>query len=112
MLTGLGGLGRVCHGGVCQAGMGAQTGERRGVSFQKTQEMQYTGMRLKLCWAMQVRSRAWPVLLGLGQPGFDPEQYAELSRGRHRDSGTVECDVDRSLWAFTEGEPFHKPYRP
>lgn len=51
---------------------------------------------------VQLRQRAWPVLLGV-EDGFSAEEYENLKMGKHRDSSTVLCDVDRSLWFYTEG---------
>ena len=52
---------------------------------------------------MQLRTRVWPVLLGVDGLPFDEEAYAAQHSTRHRDSSTVECDVERSLWSYTEG---------
>ena len=54
---------------------------------------------------MQVRARVWPLLLGVDtRLGPEEEQeYQELRSAKHRDSAVVECDVQRSLWTFTEG---------
>ena len=52
---------------------------------------------------MQLRSRAWPVLLGLAQEPFVREEYNSLANEIHRDTGVVEVDVQRSLWSYTEG---------
>ncbi len=54
-----------------------------------------------------MRARAWPLLLGVDtQLGPEEEQeYLELRCAKHRDSAVVECDVQRSLWTFTEGAP-------
>jgi len=53
-----------------------------------------------------VRVRAWPALLGLEPGCATPEvvsTYTRFALQRHRDSSTVQCDVDRSLWHFTAG---------
>ena len=42
------------------------------------------------------------MLLGLDND-FDAEEYEGLKAGKHRDSSTVVCDVERSLWFYTEG---------
>jgi len=54
---------------------------------------------------VQVRARVWPLLLGVDtRLGPEEEQeYLELRSAKHRDSAVVECDVQRSLWTFTEG---------
>ena len=51
---------------------------------------------------LQLRARVWPILLGVNSD-FDPEQYSLWREGKHRDSTVVSCDVQRSLWSFTEG---------
>ena len=47
----------------------------------------------------QVRARVWPRLLGAAP--VPAERYTRHALERHRDSSTVQCDVDRSLWHFT-----------
>ena len=54
---------------------------------------------------MQLRARVWPVLLGVDGVPFDDSAYEEASSMPHRDSSTVNCDVERSLWSYTEGQP-------
>mmetsp|Transcript_17727 Transcript_17727/g.53333 ORF Transcript_17727/g.53333 Transcript_17727/m.53333 type:complete len:396 (+) Transcript_17727:445-1632(+) len=51
-----------------------------------------------------LRQRVWPLLLGL-QPVEDDDSssYEEQSCQGHRDSQVVKVDVERSLWAFTDG---------
>ena len=44
-----------------------------------------------------LRARVWPRLLNADVPRAAPAQRAES----HRDSSTVQCDVERSLWHFT-----------
>lgn len=56
---------------------------------------------------MQLRARVWPVLLGVEGLPFDDSAYEEAASRPHRDSSTVECDVERSLWSYTEGRPLH-----
>jgi hypothetical protein len=59
----------------------------------------------------ELRSRLWPRLLGGAAAADDtglavqqlPEGYAAAAEATHRDSSTVRCDVERSLWAFTGG---------
>lgn len=56
----------------------------------------------------QLRSRLWPRLLGSqdaasSAPPALPEGYNVVAEEAHRDSSTVRCDVERSLWSFTEG---------
>ena len=40
---------------------------------------------------------------GGGMRGIDGEALAVAAAREHRDSHVVECDVERSLWAFTMG---------
>eukprot|EP00884_Botryococcus_braunii_P017782 jgi/Botrbrau1/4688/Bobra.0218s0010.1 len=52
----------------------------------------------------EVRMRVWPVLVGAHDHADEEgEDYAELAKASHRDSSTVSCDVERSLWSFTRG---------
>jgi len=51
----------------------------------------------------EIRAKVWPVLLGV-EAGFDAQRYGGLKQGGHRDAAVVTCDVQRSLWSFTEGE--------
>ena len=44
-----------------------------------------------------LRARVWPKLLYVDVPSAAPAHSAEP----HRDSSTVQCDVERSLWHFT-----------
>ena len=53
----------------------------------------------------QLRARVWPLLLGVESTAYDPTIYAVYASEKHRDSSTVEVDVQRSIWSFTEGEP-------
>lgn len=53
---------------------------------------------------LQVRARVWPVLLGVDIQEFDERAYKIWQRQPHRDSSVVKCDVERSLWSYTEGE--------
>ena len=53
--------------------------------------------------SVQLRARVWPVLLGVDALPFDEAAYQAQQGTRHRDSSTVECDVERSLWSYTEG---------
>ena len=60
---------------------------------------------------LQVRGRVWPLLLGV-EPHLSPEaeeEYLEARCAKHADSAVVECDIQRSLWSFTEGDPWHFP---
>lgn len=50
-----------------------------------------------------LRSRAWPLLLGVHDQPNDEDQYAERAETPHQDSHVVECDIQRSLWTWTEG---------
>lgn len=53
-----------------------------------------------------MRGRVWPLLLGVDVQ-LSPEaeaEYLELRCAKHRDSSVVECDVQRSLWTYTDGE--------
>jgi hypothetical protein len=34
----------------------------------------------------------------------DAAAFARAAAAPHRDAATVECDLDRSLWAFTVGQ--------
>ncbi len=52
---------------------------------------------------MQVRARVWPVLLGVEAQEFDERAYRIWQGEPHRDSNVVNCDVERSLWSYTEG---------
>ena len=53
---------------------------------------------------VQVRARVWPVLLGVDAQEFDERAYRIWQGEPHRDSNVVNCDVERSLWSYTEGE--------
>ena len=44
-----------------------------------------------------LRARVWPQLLDADVSGAAPTQCLEP----HRDSSTVQCDVERSMWHFT-----------
>jgi hypothetical protein len=50
-----------------------------------------------------LRARAWPLLLGARADPGDLPALATLADAPHRDASVVECDVERSLWAFTDG---------
>lgn len=50
---------------------------------------------------MQTRARAWPLLLGVRKTA---DSYEDHKAGTHRDSSVVDVDVQRSLWAWTDGE--------
>lgn len=59
----------------------------------------------------QLRTRVWPLLLGLPEsldlgsvhpPG--EEQERAMTAAEKRDLQVIACDLDRSLWAFTEGQ--------
>jgi hypothetical protein len=49
----------------------------------------------------EVRARAWPKLLGVDVHAVAVERWRRHALERHRDSSTVQCDVDRSLWHLT-----------
>ena len=54
----------------------------------------------------RLRRVAWPRLLGIDAevPGnIDAAALDSAASRSHRDSRVVECDVERSLWAFTRG---------
>ncbi len=51
----------------------------------------------------ELRARLWVTLSGADPAAVPPPAYAAAAAGTHRDSGTVECDVARSLWAFMPG---------
>ena len=51
----------------------------------------------------KLRARAWPKLLGIDLAGIDEGAFAEAAERSHRDSSTVDVDVERSLWSYTEG---------
>jgi hypothetical protein len=51
----------------------------------------------------QVRASAWPRLLGVDARAAPAARYTQHALERHRDSSTVQCDCDRSLWHFTPG---------
>lgn len=64
---------------------------------------------------VQLRPTVWPRLLGLA-PAMDPAGSREAHRGGRcssdpedeaeavvRDRHVIGCDIDRSLWAFTQG---------
>ncbi|KAK9861427.1 hypothetical protein WJX84_012159 [Apatococcus fuscideae] len=51
----------------------------------------------------ELRSKAWPVLLGIDQATFAKAEYESLAVGTHRDTSVVDVDVQRSLWSYTEG---------
>lgn len=55
---------------------------------------------LCLSLPVQIRARVWPLLLGV-QKSIDV--YDGHKAGKHRDSSVVDVDVQRSLWAWTEG---------
>lgn len=50
-----------------------------------------------------LRARAWPLLLGARSDADDLPALASLAAAPHRDASVVDCDVERSLWAFTDG---------
>ncbi|KAK9844193.1 hypothetical protein WJX81_007703 [Elliptochloris bilobata] len=53
----------------------------------------------------EVRGRVWPLLLGV-EPQLSAEaeeEYLQARCAKHADSAVVECDLQRSLWSFTEG---------
>ncbi|PRW56252.1 TBC1 domain family member 20 [Chlorella sorokiniana] len=51
-----------------------------------------------------LRARVWPVLLGVEAPlAGEGTTFAARAAAGHKDSNVVACDVERSLWSFTEG---------
>lgn len=50
-----------------------------------------------------LRSRAWPLLLGVQDQSHDERDYVARREMIHKDSHVVECDMLRSLWSWTEG---------
>lgn len=49
-----------------------------------------------------LRARVWPKLLGADDSGLATTlRFVRHAADAHRDSTTVQCDVDRSLWHFT-----------
>jgi hypothetical protein len=80
-------------------------------SYQKTKTKKQVDLhRLRRLAAVRglgthaLRSRAWPLLLGAARPALsDAADLAALAQSDHRDRSTVEVDVARSLWAFTDG---------
>ena len=50
-----------------------------------------------------LRSRAWPLLLGVHDQSHDERDYVARRETPHKDSHVVECDMVRSLWNWTEG---------
>lgn len=48
----------------------------------------------------EIRARVWPLLLGVKR---SIDVYDGHKVGKHRDSSVVDVDVQRSLWAWTEG---------
>ncbi len=54
------------------------------------------------CW--QLRARVWPVLLGVESAlAGEAATFAARAAAGHKDSHVVACDMERSLWSFTEG---------
>ena len=43
------------------------------------------------------------MLLGISPSESDHTIYQVYACNQHRDSGVVDCDVERSLWSYTEG---------
>lgn len=53
---------------------------------------------------LQLRARVWPVLLGVEAPlAGEGATFAARAAAGHKDSHVVACDMERSLWSFTEG---------
>lgn len=50
-----------------------------------------------------LRSRVWPLLLGTHEQSHDQDRYEALLSTPHKDTHVVEVDMERSLWAWTEG---------
>lgn len=50
-----------------------------------------------------LRSRAWPLILGVHDKHHDHIEYQSQSSIPHKDSHVVECDMARSLWNWTQG---------
>ncbi len=55
---------------------------------------------IRLSLPVQIRARVWPLLLGVKK---SIDVYDGHKAGKHRDSSVVDVDVQRSLWAWTEG---------
>ncbi len=53
--------------------------------------------------AMQLRARVWPVLLGVEGVSVSQDEYMQWAHEKHADSSVVDCDVQRSLWSYTQG---------
>ena len=51
----------------------------------------------------QLRTRVWPLLLGVEPQPHDQQSYEARHSRAHADSHVVQCDMERSLWSFTEG---------
>lgn len=53
---------------------------------------------------LQLRARVWPVLLAVEAPlAREAATFAARAAAGHKDSHVVACDMERSLWSFTEG---------
>lgn len=51
-----------------------------------------------------LRARVWPVLLAVEAPlAREVATFAARAAAGHKDSHVVACDMERSLWSFTEG---------
>ena len=64
--------------------------------------MSCTGL-MPLHHAMQLRARVWPVLLGVEGVSVSQDEYMQWAHEKHADSSVVDCDVQRSLWSYTQG---------
>ncbi|CAL5227359.1 g10307 [Coccomyxa viridis] len=51
----------------------------------------------------QLRARVWPVLLGVEGVSVSQDEYMQWAHEKHADSSVVDCDVQRSLWSYTQG---------
>lgn len=54
--------------------------------------------------SMQLRARVWPVLLGVEGASVSHDAYMQWAHTKHTDSSVVDCDVQRSLWSYTQGK--------
>ena len=53
---------------------------------------------------MQRRARIWPELLGVEYTHSSSTLFELHASLKHKDSSTVDVDVKRSIWSYTEGE--------
>lgn len=50
----------------------------------------------------RLRSKIWPILLGIDIETFDWSEYSELAQMDHKDTPTVQADIPRSMNQFTK----------